>query len=113
MSELSHLEFIPYAFQICSQLLELHPTNELPPAYENLLAPLLHASLWESRGNVPALVRLWKALLVRGGPIIAQRGHVQALLGIFQKLVTLKATDVAGLELVGVIYESIPMSVLA
>ena len=105
----SQPEFIPYAFQICSQLLELHPTNVLPAAYENLLAPLLHASLWESRGNVPALVRLWKALLIRGGPTIAQRGHVQALLGIFQKLVTLKATDVAGVELVGVIYESIPM----
>jgi exportin-2 (importin alpha re-exporter) len=101
-------EFIPFAFQILAQLLELHSPDALPPAYENLLGPLLHSSLWESRGNVPALVRLWKALLVRGGPIIAARGHVQALLGIFQKLITLKSTDVSGLELIGLIYESIP-----
>lgn len=107
------IEFIPYAFQVCSQLLEHHPTTSLPPAYENLLAPLLQSSLWESRGNVPALVRLWKALLVRGGAIIAERGHVQALLGIFQKLITLKSTDIYGVELVGVLFESIPTQTMA
>ena len=102
-------EFIPYAFQICSQLLELHPVTSLPPAYENLLGPLLHAALWESRGNVPALVRLWKALILRGAEVITKNNQVQGLLGIFQKLVASKNTDVYGFDLIGVMYEAVPM----
>ncbi|GHJ89066.1 hypothetical protein NliqN6_5468 [Naganishia liquefaciens] len=105
-------EFIPYAFQICSQLLELHPITNLPPAYENLLGPLLHASLWESRGNVPALVRLWKALILRGAEVITKNNQVQGLLGIFQKLVASKITDIYGFDLIGVMYEAIPISVM-
>lgn len=101
-------EFIPYAFQICSQLLELHPLTTLPPAYENLLAPLLHASLWESRGNVPALVRLWKALIARGANVVVERGHLPGLLGIFQKLVASKLTDVYGFDLIQTVYEFVP-----
>ncbi|KAI5449860.1 importin-alpha export receptor [Naganishia albida] len=105
-------EFIPYAFQICSQLLELHPVTTLPSAYENLLGPLLHAALWESRGNVPALVRLWKALILRGADVITKNNQVQGLLGIFQKLVASKNTDVYGFDLIGVMYEAVPISVM-
>lgn len=102
-------EFIPYAFQICSQLLELHPANSLPAAYENLLTPLLHAALWESRGNVPALVRLWKALILRGADVITKNNQVQGLLGIFQRLIASKNTDVYAFELIGVMYEAVSL----
>lgn len=102
-------EFIPYAFQICSQLLELHPVNSLPAAYENLLTPLLHAALWESRGNVPALVRLWKSLILRGAEVITKNNQVQGLLGIFQRLIASKNTDVYAFELIGVMYEAVSL----
>ncbi|KAJ9118399.1 hypothetical protein QFC24_006228 [Naganishia onofrii] len=105
-------EFIPYAFQICSQLLELHPVNSLPAAYENLLTPLLHAALWESRGNVPALVRLWKSLILRGAEVITKNNQVQGLLGIFQRLIASKNTDVYAFELIGVMYEAVSLSVM-
>jgi exportin-2 (importin alpha re-exporter) len=104
------LEFIPYIFQILAQLLELHPASEgLPEAYQALLAPLLSAALWEQRGNVPALTRIWRALLMRGGPLIASSGQVQGLLGIFQRLIGSKVNDLYGFELVQGLYEFLPL----
>lgn len=103
------LEFIPYIFQILAQLLELHPTDNLPQEYQALLQPLLSAQLWEQRGNVPALTRIWKALLVRGGAVIASGGQVQGLLGIFQRLVTSKSGDIFAFELVGAMFEFLPL----
>lgn len=106
----AHLpEFIPYIFQILAQLLELHPTDNLPQEYQALLQPLLSAQLWEQRGNVPALTRIWKALLVRGGPVIASGGQVQGLLGIFQRLVSSKSGDIFAFELVGAMFEFLPL----
>lgn len=102
-------EFIPYIFQILAQLLELHPTNSLPEEYQALLGPLLSAQLWEQRGNIPALVRLWKALLIRGPALVVQNGQVQGLLGIFQRLVGSKINDVYAFELLQAMYEFLPL----
>ncbi len=101
-------EFVPYAFQLCAQLLELHPVTELTPQYQALMAPLLHASLWNSRGNVPALVRLWKSIIQRGAGIVVANGHLPGLLGIFQKLVGSKLTDIYGFDLISTVYEFVP-----
>lgn len=70
---------------------------------------MLSASLWEQRGNVPALARLWKALLMRGPAVIVQNGQVEGLLGIFQRLVGSKINDVYAFELLQAMYEFIPM----
>jgi exportin-2 (importin alpha re-exporter) len=90
-------------------LLELHAPTDLPAEYQALLAPLLNASLWEQRGNVPALTRLWKALLMRGGKQVAATGQVQALLGIFQRLAGSKINDVYAFELLQAMYEFLPL----
>ncbi|OXB34588.1 importin-alpha export receptor [Cryptococcus neoformans] len=105
-------EFIPYIFQILAQLLELHSPSELPPAYQALTGPLLSAALWEQRGNIPALVRIWKALLLRGAPSIVAAGQVQGLLGIFQRLAGSKVNDVWAFELVQALYEFVPIEVM-
>jgi exportin-2 (importin alpha re-exporter) len=102
-------EFIPYIFQILAQLLELHSPTDLPTEYQVLLGPLLSAGLWEQRGNVPALARIWKALLMRGGPIISQNGQVQGLLGIFQRLSGSKVNDVYAFQLLEALYEFLPL----
>ena|SRR3954467_3855225 len=104
---------MPYAFQIISQLLELHPDNELPASYERMMVPLLHSSMWEQRGNVPALVRLWKAMLTRGATLVVEKGHLQALLGIFQRLLVVKSTDIYAFDLLQSIYQNIPSWVSA
>lgn len=102
-------EFIPYIFQILAQLLELHAPNDLPNEYQALLGPLLSAQLWEQRGNVPALARLWKALLMRGASMIVANGQIEALLGIFQRLIGSKINDIYAFELVQAMYEFVPL----
>ena len=51
--------------------------------YSAILPPLLTPTLWESRGNIPALVRLLRAFLGRGGQQIVAAGQVTPMLGIF------------------------------
>jgi len=105
-------EFTPFVFQILSQLLELRSANDLPQQYTVLLPPLLTPALWESRGNVPALVRLLRAFLSRGAAQIVQGGQVTPMLGIFQHLIQSKANDQHGFDLLEALVESLPMCVV-
>ncbi|OCF55372.1 importin-alpha export receptor [Kwoniella mangroviensis CBS 10435] len=105
-------EFIPYIFQILAQLLELHPPTSLPASYQALTGPLLNAQLWEQRGNIPALIRIWKACLQRGASSIVAAGQVQGLLGIFQRLVGSKINDVYAFELLQALFEFVPLDVM-
>lgn len=101
-------EFSPFVFQILSQLLELHSPTSFPEAYQILLPPLLTPSLWEQKGNVPALVRLLRAFLSRGSAQIVKNGQVSPLLGVFQHLISSRANDVYGFELLEALIEFIP-----
>ena len=104
-------EFTPYVFQILAQLLEYRPTNTgLGEAYQMLLAPLLAPVLWESKGNVPALTRLLQAYLLKGTPEIIANNQLMALLGVFQKLIASKGTEVGAFDLLGAITKYIPFS---
>ncbi|KAK1926751.1 putative importin-alpha export receptor [Papiliotrema laurentii] len=103
-------EFIPYIFQILAQLLELHAPNDLPTEYQQLAGPLLNASLWEQRGNIPALARIWKAIIMRGAPMLVAGGQLQGLLGIFQRLAGSKINDVYAFELLQALYEFVPLT---
>ncbi|GAA6014609.1 hypothetical protein JCM11491_000169 [Sporobolomyces phaffii] len=102
-------EFTPFVFQILSQLLETHPPSDMPDSYKVLLPPLLTPTLWESRGNIPALVRLLRAFLTRGASQIVAAGQVTPMLGIFQHLIQSKANDQYGFELLEALLECIPL----
>ncbi|GAA6061481.1 hypothetical protein JCM10212_002560 [Sporobolomyces blumeae] len=106
-------EFTPFVFQILSQLLELHPPADMPDSYKVLLPPLLTPTLWESRGNIPALVRLLRAFLTRGATQIVAAGQVTPMLGIFQHLIQSKANDQYGFELLEALLESVPLASLS
>ncbi|PKI84694.1 importin-alpha export receptor [Malassezia vespertilionis] len=109
------VEYIPYVFQILAQLLEVHVVQSmertLPEAYANLLPPLLTPTLWEQKGNVPALVRLLKAYLHQAPSAVVQ--HVEAFLGVYQKLISSRLNDVFGFELLLSLIRNIPANVLA
>ncbi|GAA5967687.1 hypothetical protein JCM11641_005736 [Rhodosporidiobolus odoratus] len=105
-------EFTPFVFQILSQLLELHPASDMPDSYKELLPPLLTPTLWESRGNIPALVRLLRAFLGRGAQQIVEAGQVTPMLGIFQHLIQSKANDQYGFELLEALLENLPIPTL-
>jgi len=89
-------EFHPYVFQIFAQLIESRSSVngivvQLPETYYTILPPLLTPLFWERPGNIPALVRLVEAYLTVSAPEIVKSGHLQAVLGVFQKLLSSKA----------------------
>jgi len=92
-------EFHPYAFQVLAQLVEARRGGGggtgagLPPAYLALLPPLLAPAHWERAGNVPALARLLRAIVVAAGADVVAAGALEPALGALQKLVSLKSAD--------------------
>jgi exportin-2 (importin alpha re-exporter) len=86
------VEFTPYVFQLLAQILEFRPESAgLGDAYTSLFLPLLTPSLWEKKGNIPALTRLLTAYLSKGPNDLVP--HLLGILGVFQKLVSSKANE--------------------
>jgi exportin-2 (importin alpha re-exporter) len=105
-------EFTPYVFQIFAALLEANPSGVLSEYYQQLIQPILMPSLWESKGNVPALVRLLSAMILRGAEYMVEHNQVEPILGIFQKLITTKAHESYGFDLLESIIGTFPVSAL-
>lgn len=105
-------EFVPYVIQILAQLLHLKPASEGLGSYGNLVKPLLAPSLWEAKGNAPALVRMLQAILSHGGQFIAESKLIEPLLGVFQNLIASKANGGYGLDLLEDILTFLPFESL-
>ncbi|ORX69547.1 Cse1-domain-containing protein [Linderina pennispora] len=102
-------EFMPYVFQILAQLLSVHQASgKLPDAYMGLLPMLLVPDLWDSQGNVPALVRLLQSYLQIGAAQLAQQNQLAPILGVFQKLIASKTNDHLGFNLLLAITQFTP-----
>lgn len=150
------MDFLPYVFQLMSQLLHLTPAGRgkavswlvcspqracaqpspatrvvqavggpgqnLSPAYVSLLKPLLNASMWDRKGNVPSLVALMsvsatpqrstmykhrtddmgtllQGYMRQGHAYIAANNMVVPILGVFQKLLSARTTEMHGFML--------------
>ena len=105
------VEFTPYVFQILAQLLEYRPAGTgLGPAYTNLFAPLLSASLWEKKGNVPALARLMQAYVRKGAGELLP--HLVRILAVFQKLLASRATETSAFEILNSVIVHFPKTEL-
>ncbi|KAF1810049.1 putative chromosome segregation protein Cse1 [Eremomyces bilateralis CBS 781.70] len=102
------VEFMPYVFQLLAALLEANPSGSLSELHKSLIQPILLPNLWETKGNVPALVRLLAAILVRGANIIVANNQVEAVLGIFQKLISTKTHENSGFDLLQSVFLSVP-----
>ena len=111
------VEYVPYVFQVLAQLLEQRAARDagapLPETYAALLPPLLTPALWEQKGNVPALVRLLTAYLRLAPARIVEGNHVEAFLGIYQKLISSRVNDVYGFALLQALLRHLPASVMA
>ncbi|KAI1407444.1 putative mportin-alpha export receptor [Hypoxylon sp. FL1857] len=105
-------EFIPYIFQILAKLLELDPSGALPNHFQALVPSLVLPTLWETRGNVPALTRLLAAIIPRASRSIVAENQLQPILGIFQKLLSGKKTEQNAFDLLESIVVSIDRSAL-
>ena len=72
--------------------------SALTDAYRSLLPPLLHASLWTHKANVPALSMLLQAYLHKGGASVVAAGALLPVLGIFQKLLSTRGQEDAAFD---------------
>ncbi|OQE21646.1 hypothetical protein PENSTE_c011G09365 [Penicillium steckii] len=105
-------EFMPYVFQLFAALLEANSSASLPSYYQELIGPILMPVMWDSRGNIPALVRLLASIIPRGSEFIAQHNQIEPILGIFQKLVSTKANEGYAFDLLETVVESFPPTAL-
>ncbi|KAI9158678.1 Importin alpha re-exporter [Paramyrothecium foliicola] len=105
-------EFMPYVFQILAQLLESSPSDAISENYKALLGPLLNPSLWETRGNVPACTRLLSAVIPRASKSIVAENQVEAILGIFQKLLSSKKSELYAFDILDSIIKSFEPAVV-
>ncbi|KAI9337773.1 Cse1-domain-containing protein [Obelidium mucronatum] len=106
-------EFMPYVFQLMAQMLAIHKESGIPPAYKQMLAPLLTPALWESHGNIPALVGLLESYLTKGASEIVHGGQLTPILGIYHKLIASRMNDNYGMDLIMSVYENVSTSDLA
>jgi len=106
------VEFVPYVFQIFSQLLELHTEPVFPETYRSMLPALLTPAIWENAGNIPALTRLLHAYIYRDANSIVINNQLEPILGIFQKLIASKVNDKYGIDLLCSIVQYIPTETL-
>ena len=107
------VEFTPYVYQVLAQLLEFRVEGTgLGEAYTMLLPPIITPTLWERKGNIPALTRLLQAYLQKGSATIVSQGHLIGVLGIFQKLIASKSSEISGFDLLKAIVQYVPIESL-
>jgi exportin-2 (importin alpha re-exporter) len=100
-------EFIPYVFQIMSQLFDVRTT---PSEHMVKLFPqLLQHGLWENSGNVPGLVNLIGTYLKKTPDLVLNGGHLKTILGIFTTLVGNKTLDHEGFHILNCIVENLSL----
>ncbi|KAG6001996.1 hypothetical protein E4U54_000965 [Claviceps lovelessii] len=105
-------EFVPYIFQIFAQILESSPADSVSENAKSLLGPLLAAPLWETRGNVPACVRLLSAVIPKTSQHIQDNNQLEAVLGIFQKLLAFKKSETQAFDILDAVVHSFAPSAL-
>ncbi|CAL5868610.1 uncharacterized protein PFLUO_LOCUS2837 [Penicillium psychrofluorescens] len=105
-------EFMPYIFQLFAALLEANPSATLPTYYQELIGPILMPVMWDSKGNIPALVRLLSSVIPRGSQYILEHNQIEPILGIFQKLVSTKANEAYGFDLLESVVANFPSTAL-
>ena len=101
-------EFIPYVFQLFAALLESDLSAPLSENFVKLIQPILSAQLWETRGNTPALARLLVALISRGTNNILQNNQLEPILGLFQRLISSKAYETHGFDVLEALVLHVP-----
>ena len=111
------VEFMPYVFQLMSQLLELRPANsveQLPETYVAIFGMLTKTTdLYQNAGNVPALSRLLSAYVLKAGDaIFANADTLRAFLGVIQYLVSTGHHASHAFDLLADVVQNVPFSVI-
>ncbi|XP_021904521.1 exportin-2 [Carica papaya] len=105
-------EFLPYAFQLLAQLVELN-RPPLSANYMQIFVLLLSPDSWKRSSNVPALVRLLQAFLQKAPHELNQEGRLSQVLGIFNMLVSSPSTDEQGFYVLNTVIENLEFNVIS
>uniref|UniRef100_A0A0A9WHR6 Exportin-2 n=1 Tax=Lygus hesperus TaxID=30085 RepID=A0A0A9WHR6_LYGHE len=104
-------EFVPYVMQLLSMMLELHPDISGP--YIDLYPCLLSPAIWERTGNVKGLSRLIRAYIKKASPEqFKDQLKLPAILGVFQKLISMKSSDHEGFAIMQTMMKHCPNDLL-
>lgn len=104
-------EFIPYAFQLLSLMLELQD-NTVPSVYHELFPFLLMPVLWERPGYIPALTRLLQAYIEKAAETIVVQ-KIMPVLGVFQRLIASKSNDHYAFYILNSLTEHLPAQIFS
>jgi len=96
-------EFVPYGLQILALLLEVSPREAVSANFGPLLASLLSPTMWETRGNVPACVRLLSASIPLAAADIVAENKLEQVLGIFERLIQSKKLNLYAFDVLDAI----------
>ncbi|CDY20696.1 BnaA02g08360D [Brassica napus] len=106
-------EFIPYAFQLLAQLVELNIQPISPDYMEMFLLLLAPNPNWWRSHQVPALVRLLQAILQKAPHEVTQKNLLGQVLGVFDKLVKTPSTVEQGCYVLNTVIEYMEYGVIA
>lgn len=98
---------MPYVFQLFAALLESRPHGTLSPYYQALASSILVPISWENRGSVPALARLLSSIIPRSGAEIVANNQLEPILGIFQKLMSKKSSELYAFDVLEALVTSV------
>lgn len=86
----------------------------MPVSYQGLLGPLLTPTLWGQAGNVPALVRLLKAIMSKGSDALVAANQLNQVKDILRFLQNSgRKHEVAANDLVEGMFQYLPVYVVA
>jgi exportin-2 (importin alpha re-exporter) len=68
-----------------------------------------HSNFFISIGNVPAIARLLQTYLEKASQYVLANNQLENFLGVFQKLMSSKANDIYGFQLLEAIFRYIPL----
>ncbi|EHK99546.1 putative Importin-alpha re-exporter [Glarea lozoyensis 74030] len=107
---LGALTFRKHSLRGCSRVHASRPHGNLSEYYQHLAQSVLVPATWENKGSVPALARLLTSIIPRGAEGIVQNNQVEPILGIFQKLMTKKSTEIYAFDILEALLTSLPAS---
>uniref|UniRef100_A0A7S1A9R5 Importin N-terminal domain-containing protein n=1 Tax=Noctiluca scintillans TaxID=2966 RepID=A0A7S1A9R5_NOCSC len=104
------VDFLPYTLQILGLLLDATPS--VKPLYTQLFTRLLTVDLWKAQGNVPGLLRIFRAYFAKHTvfkELLTM--NMQILLERFQFLLLNKRTETSAVDLLNSMYANLPVDI--
>ncbi len=82
--------------------------SPLPDKFKTLIPPVLTPTVWETRGNVPGCARFLSAIIPKAKEAIMAENQLEPILGIFQRLMSSKKTELNACDVLEAVVSTFP-----